>query len=550
MGADVSQLRALLRVRLLLDNRQPAYMGRNTGKPSKYRIWTMFLVTALTGVLYVFPLFRFGDLIAGWTVYYTAFGFLYTFTLITDLSHVLLDTKEKYIVQTRPVNDRTMLLARLLHLFSYLFRTALPMSLGGWSAAIYFSGIRGALWFPLTILLLLLMVVFVVNLFYIGLLRFVRPAKFSAILSYFQIVFAIVLFGSYQFLPRMFSTARFHAFDITQYPIVRLFPAYWLATTWGWMGIPVRLPGALLTSLLAFALPVVCLVLLVRVLAPQFSRRLALLDAQNESGGEATVLPKTAKQQARSKPFGARLAGIFTRSSAAEAGFLLSWSLTGRSRSFRMRMLTSLAYLPVYFMYLISTSDRSFPEMMQRLPRTNTYLMLLYMISFVVLQSVAYLAMSDAYKAAWIYRTTPLQRPGRLILGGITAVWVKYILPFFLVISGLVVWVWGLRVVPDVALAAFNILSFGLLSLRMGSLYLPFSLPEKAEANKGAKNILRVLLAFLIPAVLGGLHYLALSLLWLKLLFLLLSALFFWLLWTSLQDKGWDFISRNYHKMV
>ncbi len=546
MGADVAQLRALLQVRLMLDNRQPMNsMGRSSRKPTKYRIWGVFFLSVFTGLLYTFPLFVFNDLIAGWTIYYTAFGFLYAFTLITDLSHVLLDTKEKYIVQTRPVNDRTILLARLLHLFTYLFRTALPMSLGGWAAAVYYSGWKGALWFPITVLLLLLMVVFVVNLFYIALLRLVRPARFSTVLSYFQIAFAVILFASYQFLPRLFGASAPQTMTLAAYPVARFFPAYWIAGTWSWMGVPLSLSGSAVTGALAFAVPLLCMLLLVRVLAPQFSKRLALLDAQNESGAAVTV-EKTPVVRTAKRSAGMDLAQVFTRSSAAEAGFRLSWALTGRSRSFRMRMITSLAYLPVYFVYLISSSKDSLMGTVRDLPNTNKYLMLLYMVSFVVMQSVGYLAMSDSYKAAWIYRAAPITFPGRVILGGVTAVWVKYILPFFAIISVAVVAVWGLRTLPDIILAGFNMLGFGLLSLRMGSFFLPFSLPEKPETKAGAKNILRVFFALSIPVALGGLHYLSLSLWWLKLLFMALSGVLCWLLWTSLEEKDWAFVERSY----
>ncbi len=546
MGADVAQLRMLLWVRLLLDNRRPVQMGRNSGKPSNYRIWITTIVSVFVGLLYVIPLIAFKDLIAGWTIYYTAFGFLYVFTLITDLGHVLLDTREKYIVQTRPVGDRTILLARLLHLFSYLVRTALPMSLGGWAAAIYYSGWKGALWFPVTLFLLLAMVVFAVNVFYIALLRLVKPARFSAVLSYFQIVFAIILFASYQFLPRLLGNGEPANLNLADYGIVRFFPAYWLGSTWGWMGIPVALSGSWITGLLAFALPVVCLVLLVRILAPQFARRLALLDSGNEAqnAGGAPRMETSPK-----KVLGARLATIFTRTRPAEAGFLLSWALTTRSRSFRMRMITSLAYLPVYFVYLISSSRDSVGETLRDLPNTNKFLMLLYMVSFVVMQSVSFLAMSDAYKAAWIYRTTPVENPGALVLGGITAVWVKYILPFFGAISLVVLSVWGLRTLPDILLAGVNIVAFGLMSLYLGNFYLPFSLPEKAEANRGARNVIRLFLAFLIPVVLGGLHYLALKMLWLKLLFLALSGIFMWLIWTSLKEKSWAAIDKSYRNL-
>src|SRR5947209_4725985 len=97
--ADVGQLRAILEVKLKMDDRKPLNFGRQK-QQKKDRKFTSILgmfVSFVTGIMYIFPLIFINDLILSFTTFFSLFLFLLTFTLITDFSNVLIDTRDKYI---------------------------------------------------------------------------------------------------------------------------------------------------------------------------------------------------------------------------------------------------------------------------------------------------------------------------------------------------------------------------------------------------------------------------------------------------------------------
>lgn len=59
---------------------------------------------------------------------------------------------------------------------------------------------------------------------------------------------------------------------------------------------------------------------------------------------------------------------------------------------------------------------------------------------------------------------------------------------------------------------------------------------------KSGSRIFKNLAGLTIPFFLGAFHYLAMELLWLKLLFLLLSVAMLWLVWDSYSRTSWDVI--------
>ncbi|HEY9176808.1 MAG TPA: hypothetical protein VIN07_03920, partial [Flavipsychrobacter sp.] len=139
LGADTGQLRAILKAKLLMDNRKPLSFGNNRGvehkkkKDRKYTVWLTMLLSFFMGIMYVLPiLITAFDVVIGLTFFYTMFVFVFTFTLITDFANVLIDTKDKFILFPRPVNDRTIMLSRLLYIMIYLLRLVIPMSIPAW----------------------------------------------------------------------------------------------------------------------------------------------------------------------------------------------------------------------------------------------------------------------------------------------------------------------------------------------------------------------------------------------------------------------------------
>lgn len=535
MGADLNQLRALLEVKLKMDDRKPIStmnMGAKKKKPPRFTsFWTAF-ISFFTGIIYVLPMVALRDEpILGLWAYFTFFLFLLSFTLITDFSSVLLDTRDKYVVMPRPVNNKTLFLSRLLHILIYLIRIVVPMSLPGW-IVVGIINWKLAVWFPLPLLLLIGTSLFLVMLLYLLLLRFASAARFKNILNGFQIVLSILLFSSYYLVPQVIESAQIAALKLSDVSWVQYFPTFWISATGSFLLKTGAVPGAIGFSVLAILFPILLLWIAVRWLAPGFMSRLA--DAET-GGGEAQE--KVKPQTRRSK---LKWAQRLNQSEDARAGFSLAWIQTGRSRNFKMKVLPTLAYVPVYFFYLLFLNQHaSFQEVWAGLPQTGRHIGLLYMAAFILLQTLNYLIMSEQYKAAWIYFAAPLARPGLVMAGAFKAVWLKYFLPFFAAIAIFVLYLWGPAAIWDVALALVNVtvfaVSIGVLMYR----YLPFSKIEQMKEKGG--RFFKMLLVFIIPAMLGFGHYMVwlADFWWLKLTYLLVSLALLWTFWDSYRNTTW-----------
>ncbi len=534
MGADTAQLRAILYARLTMDDRKPVGIGRQQKKGGKNRTLLASVMNAALGCVYMLPLVVVSDRTFSLAIYFFILLGILTLLLITDFSNVLFDSRDKYILFPRPVGDRTLVLARMLHVFIYLFRIVLPMSLPGWVVLGITDGWKSALLFPLPLLLLVFMVLFFVNCIYLLVLNIVKPEKFKDVISYFQIVVSVAYFASAYLLPRVFDSEHVHEFNILKYPWVQYLPPYWLASCWSWIGFAVPVAGAAFYSIFAVAFPLLCMYALVRWLAPSFSRRIAGIDSVEV----AEYRPGSGVRKQSSGRFYQKLGYAFNNTDDARAGFMIAWLQTSRSRSFRMRVYPSFAFIPLYFFVFLTPNKTSLSYAWRHLSDHPGHLALLYMSSFVIISALTYLTMSDQYKAAWVYYASPLQTPGKIMIGAFKAIWVKFFLPFYCIISIFTLYVWGSGVVIDVLLVLVNVTLFVSCIGRISHRHLPFSIMEQMKEKGG--RFLKSLLLMLIPAILGGAHYLAVEVWWLKLIFLGLSSILLWLVWDSYANVSWE----------
>lgn len=542
MGADTAQLRAILDVRLTLDDRNPIGIGRQQ-KLKKDRSYTTLINSLMYlafGAIYMGPISVIPDRVTSLTIYFSMLLTVITFMLITDFSNVLFDARDKYILFPRPVSDRTIVLARMLHVFVYLFRIIIPLSLPGWILLGSMDGWKSATLFILPLTMLLFMALFIVNGVYLLVLRLVKPEKFKDVISYFQIFITIIYLMSAYFLPRLFSSRHPEIFNLQLHTWIRYTPSFWLASCWTWIGYPGIFDGSALYGLLAICCPLLCLFTLVKFLAPQFTRRISGIDAVEYVNVTGTSASKSKVSGSR---FYMTLAHLFNSSDDAKAGFMIAWLQTTRSRSFRMRVFPSFAFAPVYFFYLLTMGNQSFSYSFEHLADKPKYMILLYLSSFSMMSALGYLAISDQYKAAWVYYSAPLAVPGRVMIGAFKALLVKYFLPFYIVISAFVLYMWGAGVLLDIVLAFANVTLFVSFVARVGQKHLPFSKAE--QMKQGGGRIVKSLLGMFIPAVLGAGHYFALHVWWLKCIFLALSAILLWLVWDSYANTTWQNVTKG-----
>ena len=569
LGADISQLRAILDAKLKVDDRKPFSMGPNKAveRKKKKKTKNTSLVTVLMsffmGMIYIMPiLITEKNAVVGLAMFYTIFVFFLTFMLITDFAKVIVDTKDKLILFPKPISDKTLMMSRILYISIYLFRFVIPMALPAWIVFGVIKGWVGALWFPFPLLFVVFIVLFVVNGLYILMLKLSKPGKFKETINYFQIGFSIVFFATYMIGSRMMDVDAIDTINIKAFDWARYFPTYWLAASWTWIDPNAKvLAGTKLLSILAVVFPVFSFWATFKWLAPSFSKQ--LVASENDNVSIVTEEQLTVVKQDKTKSFAYKIADKLNKNFISRAGFLMTWMMTSRSRTFKMRVYPTFAYVPVYFFYILLMSKKPFIEVWQALPDSKSYVMLLYMSSFVIMQAVGFVSMSDHYKAAWVYYSSPVEKPGKVIVGGFKAMWVKFFLPYMIVIGCFVVYMWGTMAIIDVVLATINITVFMLAITITGNRVLPFSMKEQVKDSAG-KTVVRVVSTLLLIGVFGLVHYLLPSpnssfsgddssgflnsimqlvpwMPWLvKMIFIILSSILLWLLFDSLKNTNWE----------
>jgi hypothetical protein len=399
------------------------------------------------------------------------------------------------------------------------------------------QGWKAAAIFPLPMVMMVFIALFLVNACYLLIMRFSGPGRFRSILDSFQVAFSIIVIASYYLLQGVMKSAAVKDFDPAGYGWVRLTPPYWLASCWSWLGYEAGFAGVKWLGVLALVFPLVSLWVTVRWLAPTFGRKLAELD-----GVEVSETTQRVSITGKSSVY-RNLSNLLNRNDAAKAGFIITWLQTSRSRTFKMRVYPMLAYVPIYFVWLLLMDDKPLSEVVADLPNGNAHLVLLYMSAFAMLQALNYVNMSDQYKAAWVYYSSPVEKPGNVLAGAFKALWLKYLFPFIGLIGIFVISVWGADAIWDVLLAMANVTMYTVCIMRITHRTFPFSVADQVKSG-GFKGFMRTLSTMMLMLFLGLSHYIAMLFLWLKILFLVLTLIFLWLVWDSVKNTDWASITK------
>jgi hypothetical protein len=188
-------------------------------------------------------------------------------------------------------------------------------------------GVYGALILLLLTFLLAAFSIFFINAVYIAILRFTTPQRFQSIITYVQIIFAIVLYGGYQLFPRFMARNLGDDFTVTTIKGIVFFPLYWLASSWQ---LAFTFSGGYLTvalGIVGFLFPLLCIWAVVSYLAPSFNRKVAMLSA-NENSSQ----PKSTIRGRDEKSLSGLLGRLVTSGTIEKASFAFAWKMMRRSR--------------------------------------------------------------------------------------------------------------------------------------------------------------------------------------------------------------------------
>jgi len=510
LGVSIPQLRSILTYKLIMDDRRPktiqqARIKKNSEKKdSQNNYLGSLIISLLFGFIFLYSFSIGSDGLTKYTFYFSMFLIYLSLNLITDFTSVLIDVRDNYILLPKPVNDITVLISRLLHIFIHLCKTILPISLPGFFYIAFLrSWPEALLFFPL-IILTTLFCIFIINSVYILILKLTTPERFKNIISYVQIGFAILVYAAYNLLPRLMRSKEMQDFHIDFKPFWLLVPSYWFASAENQVSAEYSAnPWFWLSAILALIIPVLSIYWVIKYLAPSFNQKLSLISG---SEGERPKMGKTAPNLIKAS-WEERISGLLTNKNLERAGFLFTWKMMARSRDFKVRVYPMIGYVVVIIIMTLFTKGgftlEDFREPFS--PKAFQIIVSFYISGMLILGALRQIAYSEKYKAAWIFYSTPFKVPGQWLSGSMKALLIQFFTVYGLAFLIFAYFLCGTWIIPNIILGLINQLMVLYLILLIRDKELPFTktLLESQKKGQVYRSILTTLL-LLIPA---GIHY-------------------------------------------
>ncbi len=541
MNVNMDHLKAILVAKLTMDNRRPAAFQQMRASKEKKELnqatlKTMF-VSLVMGLFFLMSFAIGNDITTKLTFFFSMFIFMLAATLITDFTSVLIDTRDNLIILPKPVNDATFVTARLIHIAIHINKLLLPMAFPALIALIVLAGPKSIIPFILMVLFATMLSIFLVNAVYILILKITKPSNFQSVISYFQIAFAIVIYGSYQLLPRMMSKMGVETMKVSDLHNISYYPPYWFADACNSISIYSFETRNIYNLVLAIGIPLISIFVVIKYFAPAFTRNLSMITGSTEEIKIKAVSKNesiTYKQSWIEK-----LANTLTSGSTEYMGFLFTWKMMGRSRDFKMKVYPGFGYLIVIIAMMMlqnnSASLADFREMTER--AKSMFIVFLYFGSFVVLSAIGQLPYSEKFKAAWIFAITPIDAPGKLLSGALKSIIICFYIPIILLFSLFGIVIIGPTILPNLVLGCFNVLAISSLIAFMTLRKLPFSVSSQ-DASRN-KTTSRNFLTMLVPMILGGIHWLIFDFKWAVVILAVLAVAATMMILDSIKNLSW-----------
>ena len=497
MGVDYQQLESILRVKLTMDNRR-GFSTSTKKTDSSNQLLLQSFVYAIIGIFIGILIDSMDHTFTAYTMVFSMIMVMIAMLMISEFSVVLIDTRDNAILLPRPINSRTMTMAKLLHIAIYLLHLSLSLSIASLFFTVINYGIVAGLFFLLMVFLSTLFTLFLTNLFYLGLMRFVNGEKLKDIMVYFQIGMAIIFMGAYQLLPRLIEMNDLYNAQMKVEWFTYLIPSAWFAGAITTLTSSVYSLGNIFFLLLALVVPLLSLWLIIKYLSPKFSQRLSQMDA-------VASKPAKIKTQARGRlKYSEKLAQLLTQSTVERTSFKMIWKMSGRERKFKQTAFPAFGYV---FVFIAITVVKGFgdEDQLADLLASKRYLLFLYFIIFAAFAVCMNIIYSDEPKSSWFFSSMPISKPGDILSGTIKAVLAKYVWPLYAIIGGLILYFWSYKALPDLLYALASITVITSFVTVMQSKALPFS-KERSSQDSG-DNFIKGILIMISAAVIGLTHW-------------------------------------------
>lgn len=500
MGVDYIIMYKILSIKLLMDGRKTSTVFNNgqlkeNSKGIRYELFMNLFLGFFLMLLVVIP---------GLPILYVMSGLFGTIMLylslymLADFSSVILDIRDRIIIGSRPVSNKTLNMAKIVHISIYLTSTVLSLVILPLGASLIKFGIVFFLIFMVEIISMTVLIMFFTSIIYYILLSILDGEKLKDIINYIQVVFTVVVVIGQQILPRAFSfidSKITYSFKDWFYFI----PPMWMAAPFEMLENGVTHKGYILMALFSICVPIVVLLVYVKYMSPYFESKLVKL-----SNGENVRQKKAKKGITLTRLIGNKIC----KDPVERAAYNFVTHMTSSERKFKLQLYPQLALytiIPWIFIVVFMDSNDKTQTLLEQIRGEQGYFWL-YMALFAGSYVLMLISKSENYRAAWIYKVAPSSSPVPILKGTVKAIIVKYNVPFAIVQCTLFIALYGIKIVPDLIVIVLNSLLFLLISFKMLKKQMPFSLDFAAKETSQGLTMGIMAILFLI-----GVGHLALT---------------------------------------
>ncbi|QXM05415.1 hypothetical protein [Crassaminicella indica] len=498
LGVDYKVMRKILQMKLIMDTRRVPTAMNNYEKDKDSNLFMKSLfIYGLLGLIILFDMISSLPLFVKLNFCFGILMFMIMTTMISDFSSILLDVKDKNILLTRPIDAKTINIAKIIHIFIYLFIITMSMAGPSLIAGIIDYGWLFGILFFIELILIASFIVFISSLLYCFILYFFDGEKLKDMITYFQIILSITITIGYQFIGRMFHIFRE---DIVFTP---KWWTYFIPTTW--FSAPFELfinhnyvKYNIILSILCVLIPLIALIIHIKLVIPYFEKNLSKLN--HHKGKNAKYFELKEKIQKK-------LAKIFCFNKMENIFFRFTQNMLSNERTLKLKIYPNIVFAAVFPLIIIGRDmldGNSIGEAIEEMSNIKLYLFI-YLTVQMVSSSILMMSISEKYKGAWIYKILPIESPRYIYKGAWKAFLLKYNIPVFLFVSFIFLLIYGYKIIIDLILILLNMLLLNILIFRNSSKRLPFSKSFKHIQENGAVTFF---FSAFICSMLAGIHFL------------------------------------------
>ncbi|MEA4825025.1 MAG: hypothetical protein VB130_00085 [Clostridium sp.] len=527
LGVDYHIMRKILQVKLIMDGRRvPTIISDSSKKKNnkenkdENNFMKSLWFYGLLGIIMIPFVIMGKNYIFQMSLAFGILMFMVMTSLISDFSSVLLDIRDKNIIFSKPVDNKTLSMAKIIHVLIYMLSITIAISGPALIASLVKRGVLFFIVFLLEIILMDLFIVVLTALLYLLILKFFDGEKLKDIINYVQISLSIVITVGYQLLGRLFNLVDLNIVFSPkwwQYFIVPI-----------WFGAPFELilKGNksiyfIVFSILAVLVPILSIVIYVKLI-PTFERNLQKLNNNSE------------KSQKENKRFFHGISNVVCSSKEERVFFKFASDMVKNERDFKLKVYPSLGFALIFpFIFIFNElRDRGLDSIGASKMYLNIYFCALLLPTVVMMMKY-----SGKYKGAWIYKTAPVKNITSIFKGTLKAFIIRLLFPIYIIESIIFTALFGFRIFPDLIVVFLNILFFIVICFKFLKKALPFS--ESYEAAQQSEGLVIIPLMILLGA-LAGIHYLATLFVYGIYLYMVIMVIANIIIWRKAFNISWE----------